>query len=63
MPVHISIINLTLMDDSSDIGEPLVDLGAYCLMQNHFHLLLRQWTETVLVNLCKTNHRLYDVFQ
>jgi len=23
-------------------GEPLVDIGAYCLMPNHFHLLLRQ---------------------
>jgi putative transposase len=23
-------------------GEPLVDIGAYCLMDNHFHLLVRQ---------------------
>ena len=23
-------------------GEPLVDVGAYCLMPNHFHLLLKQ---------------------
>lgn len=23
-------------------GEALVDIGAYCLMQNHFHLLLRE---------------------
>jgi len=23
-------------------GEPLVDIGAYCLMPNHFHLLLRE---------------------
>ncbi len=25
-----------------DRGEPLVDIGAYCLMPNHFHLLLKQ---------------------
>lgn len=25
-------------------GEPLVDIGAYCLMPNHFHLLLREKT-------------------
>ena len=26
-------------------GESLVDIGAYCLMPNHFHLLLREKTE------------------
>ena len=30
---------------SMDRGEPLVDIGAYCLMPNHFHLLLRQATK------------------
>jgi putative transposase len=25
-----------------DRGEPLVDIGAYCLMPNHYHLLLRE---------------------
>lgn len=25
-----------------DRGEPLTDIGAYCLMPNHFHLLLRE---------------------
>ncbi len=47
VPVHISNYQgSTLMDLLAlDIGEPLVDLGAYCLMQNHFHLLLRQRTE------------------
>lgn len=28
-----------------DKGEPLVDLCAYCLMPNHFHLLVRELTE------------------
>jgi putative transposase len=26
-------------------GEPLVDIGSYCLMPNHFHLLLHQRQE------------------
>jgi putative transposase len=26
-------------------GEPLVEIGAYCLMPNHFHLLVRECTE------------------
>lgn len=25
-----------------DVGERLVDIGAYCLMPNHFHLLIRE---------------------
>lgn len=28
-----------------DRGEPLVDICAYCLMPNHFHLLVRERTE------------------
>ncbi|MEK7129078.1 MAG: transposase [Patescibacteria group bacterium] len=28
-----------------DRGETIVDIGAYCLMPNHFHLLLREKTE------------------
>lgn len=28
-----------------DRGEPLVDIGAYCLMPNHFHLLVREVSE------------------
>lgn len=28
-----------------DRGETLVDIGAYCLMPNHFHLLLREKNE------------------
>lgn len=30
---------------SLDKGEPLVDIAAYCLMPNHFHLLVRQREE------------------
>lgn len=29
----------------TDIGKTLVDIGAYCLMPNHFHLLLHEKTE------------------
>lgn len=31
--------------DKIDKGETLVDIGAYCLMPNHFHLLIREKTE------------------
>lgn len=46
-PVHISNYQgLTLMElFSIKRGEPLVDIGAYCLMPNHFHLLVREKTE------------------
>ncbi|HET8581129.1 MAG TPA: transposase [Candidatus Paceibacterota bacterium] len=37
---------LTSADSSSvfsfDRGRPLVDIGAYCLMPNHFHILVRE---------------------
>jgi putative transposase len=29
----------------TDRGKNLVDIGAYCLMPNHFHLLLKEKTE------------------
>ncbi|MES3004924.1 MAG: transposase [Patescibacteria group bacterium] len=31
--------------DKIDVGEKLVDIGLYCLMPNHFHLLLREIKE------------------
>jgi len=31
--------------DTIDRGESLVDIGAYCLMPNHFHLLVREKVE------------------
>ncbi len=27
---------------SKDYGEKLVDIGAYCLMPNHFHILIKE---------------------
>ncbi|MDO8564623.1 MAG: transposase [bacterium] len=27
-------------------GEPLIDIGAYCLMPNHFHLIVREKTKS-----------------
>jgi putative transposase len=38
-----TIQGLTL--DEGKRGETLVDIGAYCLMPNHFHLLLREKSE------------------
>lgn len=46
MPVQITRQGRTLTDlFLIERGEPLVDIGAYCLMPNHFHLLLRERKE------------------
>lgn len=50
IPVHISNLKSSrlqeaLNDDSLERGDPLVEIGAYCLMPNHFHLLIRETTE------------------
>lgn len=43
-PVHLSNYQgNSLMDIPR--GEPIVDIGAWCLMPNHFHLILRERTE------------------
>lgn len=46
-PVHVSNYQgLTLMELLSiEKNETLVDIGAYCLMPNHFHILVREKTE------------------
>lgn len=56
-------------------GKQLVDIGAYCLMPNHFHLLLKERTENGITNflrkLCtaysmyfnKKNERVGSLFQ
>jgi len=43
-PIHISNHQGSTLTQLLEIprGEPLVDIGAYCLMPNHFHILLRQ---------------------
>ena len=43
-PMHISNHQGSTLPQLLEIprGEPLVDIGAYCLMPNHFHILLRQ---------------------
>lgn len=50
LPVHISNLKSSrlqdvLKDDSFERGDPLVEIGAYCLMSNHFHLLIRELIE------------------
>lgn len=43
VPVDIKLQGSTLEEISRiDRGNPLVDMCAYCLMPNHFHLLLRE---------------------
>ncbi len=45
--VHISAIQGSTLKDflNVDKGEVLVSIGAYCLMPNHFHILIREKTE------------------
>ena len=50
IPVHISNLKNSrlrevLRNNSFERGDPLVEVGAYCLMPNHFHLLIRETTE------------------
>lgn len=50
IPIHISNYKnyqgLALMDLlSTEKGDTLVDIGAYCLMPNHFHILVREKIE------------------
>ncbi|MEK7616114.1 MAG: transposase [Patescibacteria group bacterium] len=47
-PVIVRALSKKLIFGNSDFeklrGDPIVDLGAYCLMGNHFHLLVREVT-------------------
>ena len=38
-------IELRRIDQYFDRGETIIDIGAYCLMPNHLHLLVREKTE------------------
>lgn len=42
MPVHLQLQGSTLNKVADiDLGKKLVDIGVYCLMPNHFHIILR----------------------
>lgn len=43
-PLHIKDIGKITIEEilQKDYGKPLVNIGAYCLMPNHFHLLITQ---------------------
>lgn len=48
--------------DKIDRGETLVDIGAYCLMPNHFHLLLREKVDkgiSVFLSKLLTSYSMY----
>ena len=43
IPIHLQRQGRTLTElKNLDLGEPSVNIGAYCLMPNHFHLLVRE---------------------
>lgn len=44
-PLHYSLIPKDVPLESCDRGQLLVNIGAYCLMNNHFHILLSQKVE------------------
>src|SRR3990167_10292259 len=39
-------IELRNIDENFDRGETIIDIGAYCLMSNHFHILVREKVES-----------------
>jgi putative transposase len=45
-----------------DKGEPLVSIGAWCLMTNHFHLLVRQEVEGGITKFMKKVGTGYSMF-
>lgn len=70
-PVHIDDLTKykesrgrTLLDEAYEVtrGEMLVDVGAYCLMPNHFHLILRERIEggiTAFMRKVSTGYTMY----
>ncbi len=55
-----TIQGLTL--DKINRGESIVNIGAYCLMPNHFHLLLREKTENGISNFVKKLLTAYSMY-
>ena len=43
-------------------GETLVDIGAYCLMPNHFHILVREKIENGISNFMKKLSTAYSMY-
>jgi len=43
-------------------GDTLVDIGAYCIMDNHFHLLLREKTEDGISKFMEKLSTAYSMF-
>src|SRR3989344_2009952 len=44
-PVDLKLQGSTLLEIVERSGMPLVEIAAYCLMPNHFHLLVRELEE------------------
>ena len=60
-PVVFKSVQHTVLDKIK-IGEPLVNIGAYCLMDNHFHLLLHEKQDkgiSLFVNKISTAYSMY----
>lgn len=48
--------------DEVDVQESLVDIGAYCLMPNHFHLLVRERVEGGIVRFMAKLSTAYTMY-
>lgn len=48
--------------DEINRGETVVDIGAYCLMPNHFHLLLKEKTENGISDFMKKISTGYSMY-
>ncbi len=48
--------------DSIDIEEKLVDIGVYCLMPNHFHILVREINENGITKFLSKLATAYSMF-
>ena len=48
--------------DECDRGEPLTAIGAYCLMPNHFHLLLRETNEGGITEFMRKLMTAYSMY-
>lgn len=52
---------LSFMDDI-DRGDTLVDIGVYCLMPNHFHILIREKKENGITEFMKKLSTAYAMY-
>src|SRR3989344_8159300 len=63
-PVHLFNTHKPKLDKSfkEDRGDPIVAVGAYCLMPNHFHLLLKEITDGGITSFMRKVGTAYTMY-